>query len=61
MTSADDIWEDLFHGCAFMACVERAIIEQGPPDPEGHPPASLPAVRGGPSREEPAAPRNVNV
>jgi len=34
MTVGDDILDDLFHGCAFAAYVEQAVIEQGPPDLE---------------------------
>ena len=34
MTTAEDILDDLFHGCAFAAFVEQAVIDQGPPDPE---------------------------
>jgi hypothetical protein len=31
----DEIWDDIFHGCAFQAYLEQAAIEQGPPDSEG--------------------------
>ncbi len=34
MTAAHDIWDDLFHGVAFAAFIEQAIIEQAPPNPE---------------------------
>jgi hypothetical protein len=34
MTSADDIWDDLFHGCAWAAYIDQARAEQGPPDSE---------------------------
>jgi hypothetical protein len=51
--TAHYIWDDLFHGCAFMAYVERSIIEQGPPAFEATL-ARLPVVRRGPGREEPA-------
>jgi hypothetical protein len=34
MNDDDNILDDLFHGCAFLAFVEQARIEQGPPDPE---------------------------
>lgn len=30
----DEILDDLFHGCAFAAWLERAAIEGGPPDGE---------------------------
>lgn len=30
----DDILDDLFHGCAFSAFVEQAIVQGGPPDME---------------------------
>ena len=30
----DDLFDDLFHGCAFAAFVEQAIAEGGPPCPE---------------------------
>ena len=32
--SLNDILDDLFHGCAFAAFVEQAIVEQGWPDRE---------------------------
>ena len=35
MTSAaNNILDDLFHGCALAAFVDQAVIDQGPPDPE---------------------------
>ena len=34
MTAGDNILDDLFHGIAFGAFIEQAIIEQSPPDPE---------------------------
>jgi hypothetical protein len=34
MADNDDIWDDLFHGCAFAAFIDQAIEEQGSPDPE---------------------------
>jgi hypothetical protein len=30
----DDIFDDLFHGCAFAAFVELAVAQGGPPDQE---------------------------
>ena len=30
----DDIFDNLFHGCAFAAFVEQAIAQGGPPDRE---------------------------
>jgi hypothetical protein len=32
VTSADDIWDDLFHGCAWAAYIDQAHAEHGPPD-----------------------------
>ena len=34
MTETDDILDDLFHGCAFIAVMEQAHLQQGPPCPE---------------------------
>ena len=34
MTSAEDIWDDLFHGCAWAAYIDQAHAEQGRPDSE---------------------------
>jgi hypothetical protein len=34
MADNDDIWDDLFHGCAFAAFLDQAVEEQGSPDPE---------------------------
>ncbi len=34
MTDADDIWDDLFHGCAWAAYIDQAHAEQGPPNSE---------------------------
>jgi hypothetical protein len=30
----DDIWDSLFHGCAFAAWLDEAAARRGPPDPE---------------------------
>lgn len=30
----DDIFDDLFHGCAIAAFIDQAIEERGPPDME---------------------------
>jgi hypothetical protein len=32
--TADDVWDDLFHGVAFAAFVDQSIAERGPPDCE---------------------------
>lgn len=32
--SLDDILDDLFHGCAFAAFVEQAVLDGGTPCPE---------------------------
>lgn len=29
-----DIFDDLFHGCAWAACVDQATADKGPPDSE---------------------------
>lgn len=34
MTDLDDIFDDLFHGCAWQAYLEQAALEGGPPDSE---------------------------
>ncbi len=34
MTDLDDIFDDLFHGCAWQAYLEQVAIEGGPPDCE---------------------------
>jgi hypothetical protein len=34
MTSARDIWDDLFHGCAWAAYFDEALATQGRPDSE---------------------------
>jgi hypothetical protein len=34
MTGDDEIWDDLFHGCAFAAFLDQAAVEQGWPDPD---------------------------
>jgi hypothetical protein len=35
MTGIDEeILDDLFHGCAFLAYMEQAALAQGPPDSE---------------------------
>jgi hypothetical protein len=34
MTDCDDLFDDLFHGCAFAAYVELAVSAGGPPDSE---------------------------
>jgi hypothetical protein len=34
MASTDDIWDDLFHGCAITAFVEEAIKARAMPDSE---------------------------
>ena len=34
MTSAEDIWDDLFHGCAWAAYIDQAHAERGRPDSE---------------------------
>lgn len=34
MANDDDIWDDVFHGCAFAAFIDQAIADQGSPDPE---------------------------
>ena len=33
-TPDDEMWDDLFHGCAWAAFVDQATEERGPPDPE---------------------------
>jgi hypothetical protein len=30
----DDIWDSLFHGCAWAAFLDEAAARRGPPDPE---------------------------
>ena len=30
----DNIWDDMFHGCAFAAFIDQAIEERAPPDME---------------------------
>lgn len=30
----DDVWDDLFHGCAWAAYIDQAHAEQGWPDME---------------------------
>ena len=32
VTSTDSILDDLFHGCAFSAFVEQALVQRGWPD-----------------------------
>jgi len=32
MTIDDDFWDDIFHGCAFAAYVELAMLTKEPPD-----------------------------
>jgi hypothetical protein len=34
MPTDDEIWDDLFHGCAWAAFIDQAIQEGGQPDPE---------------------------
>jgi hypothetical protein len=34
MTSTDDIWDDLFHGCAWAAYIDQAHAKPGRPDSE---------------------------
>lgn len=34
MNDLDDIWDDLFHACAWQAYLEQASIAGGPPDSE---------------------------
>jgi hypothetical protein len=34
MKAEDDIWNDLFHGCAWAAFLEQAHAQQGWPDRE---------------------------
>jgi len=34
MSTADDILDELFHGCAWAAYIDQAHAEQGPPDIE---------------------------
>ncbi|TWT44944.1 hypothetical protein RAS1_13640 [Phycisphaerae bacterium RAS1] len=34
MSTDESILDDLFHGCALAAFVERAIVEKGWPDPK---------------------------
>jgi hypothetical protein len=30
----NDFWDSLFHGCAWRAFLEQAVLEGGPPDME---------------------------
>jgi len=34
MTAVGDIWDDLFHGCAWSAYLDQAAADQGWPDSE---------------------------
>jgi hypothetical protein len=33
-TEYDDILDSLFHGCAFAAFIDQAVLQGGPPDSE---------------------------
>ena len=34
MTEEEDLWDSLFHGCAWAAFLDEAVERRGPPDPE---------------------------